>query len=167
MAGEFGRELFELTALAREDPTTAAGLVDGPNVQARLAALMLGAALAAVDEYEAFVRSRITAPVPAAAGELETDRRRWLGVAIGRLETARCILLALEPEPEAQLWALAREASRLAYTTVQDLIPVAAGAGAGLASTVGVMATLWGDESGAEEDQVLRRLARERLGVDA
>jgi hypothetical protein len=184
MTAELKRQLDELTALAREDPAAAhrqapqhgddAGLHvqqdlgDDADVQARLAALMLGAALAALDDYEALVRSRITEPAPAAPGDLETDRRRWLGIAIGKLETARYILTeaALESESGTRRWVVAREAARLSYTTMQDLIVRASGINSDrgrFTAAASLIVTLWGHPSGALEDQALRQLARERL----
>jgi hypothetical protein len=188
MAAELERQLDELTALAREDPAAAQlkarqvgddagpkaqqGPGDDAGLQARLAALMLGAALAALDEYEAFVRSRIAEPAPAAPGDLETDRRRRLGIAIGKLETARYILseAALDPDPDTRLWVLSREAARLAYTTVQDLIVQSSGVGSDterLTAAVSLMVALWKHPAAVLEDQVLRQLARERLEAGA
>jgi len=176
MAGELAPRLDELTRLAREDPAAAHQAVQetglDTGMQAELAALMLGAALAALDDYEAFVRSRITEPAPAAAGDPETDRRRWLGIAIGKLETARHILseAALALDRETELWVLSRQAARLAYTTVQDLLVPAGGSGTDsqrLDASLDLMVTLWGHPAGADEDQALRRLAAERLQAGA
>jgi methionine synthase II (cobalamin-independent) len=160
--------LRELTTAARGCPMTAWRLAqDGGEVtdevlQARIATVMLGAALAALDDDEAFVRACDTESAP--------DHRRWLGIAIGRIETAGCILgeAALAGDDPAGLWILSREVSRLAYTTVQDLIVhsgAAQAASGRLARTVSTMVTLWGHPLGALDDEVSRRLARERLGL--
>ena len=168
-----------LTTLARGCPRTAwhVGLDDAVGLggfdglqRARIAAVMLGAALAALDDYEALVRARITDGAPAAAGDQETDYRRWLGMAIGRIETAQCILdeAAIGADDPTKVWMLSREVTRLAYDTVQELIVHRARSmqdGDRLASTVTTMVMLWGNQSGALDDQVSRRIACERLGL--
>lgn len=157
---------------ARELAPGSAAPEDVGLVAARLAAVMIGAALAITDDYEAFVRSRITEPAPAPPGDPETDHRRRLGIALGKLETARCILdeAARDGADTTQLWALAREATRLAYATVQDVIlPVAAALpdAARLLSTAGETVSLWAHPVAVQDDQATRQLARERLALIA
>lgn len=188
--GELGIRLAAITEQAHQDPSSAwdlaradeAGASADPRTQvaadpsaqvaaesqARVAAVMIGVALAALDEYEAFVCGRITEPMPAPPGDQESDYRRWLGMAIGRLETARCILdeAALDAVDHTRVRMLAREAARLAYDTVQDLIVPVSGAGAGsdrLTEAAGVMLRLWAHPLGAGGDQFSRQVARERL----
>lgn len=165
-----------LTTLARGCPSSAWHLAQSGGepvdavVQARLAAVMLGGALAAVDDYDAFVRSRIGEPAPAPSGDQETDLRRRLGMAIGRLETAQCILdeAALLAEDPNLLWLLSREVACIAYRTIQELILPVAGSipdTERLTHNVAAMVTLWSHPACALDDQVSRSLARERLGL--
>lgn len=171
---ELRTRLQAITAQSRRDPASAWDLAhDGEPgspaaAQAGVAAAMLGAALAALDEYEEFVRGRITEPVPAPPGDQETDYRRWLGMAIGRLETADCILeeAALDAADETRARMLAREVTRLAYETAQDLLVHVSGAGAAgerMTAAASVMLRLWADPLGAADDQFSRQVARERL----
>jgi hypothetical protein len=133
---------------------------------------MLDAACDALAAYEELVRARVDAqahpPGPAAAGDLETDFRRWMGAAIGHLETAGLVLDdAVARGEDALAWALAREAARLAHETLLQLVSHAPGASDALRRAAERALATWSDPSGADEDQVLRRIARERLGVEA
>jgi hypothetical protein len=137
--------------------------------RAHLAAAMLGAALAALHEYDAAVRGRVHEPVPAPAGDPETDLRRWLGIAIGRLEAAQCILGELPGQPDDRLGVLALEVSHLAFATVAELAaPMAAcGDDGRFAGIMAAMTELWAHPLGARDDQVRRSLARAYLAIDA
>jgi hypothetical protein len=176
MDNDLDPSLRVLTTLARGCPSSAWHLAQSGEepvdavVQARLAAVMLGGALAAVDDYDAFVRSRISEPVPAPSGDQETDLRRRLGMAIGRLETAQCILdeAALLAEDPNLLGALSKEVTRMAYATIQELVLPVAGSTRDterLTRNVAAMVTLWSHPTCAPDDQVSRSLARERLGL--
>lgn len=137
--------------------------------RAHLAAAMLGAALAALEEYDAAVRARVHEPVPAPAGDPETDLRRWLGIAIGRLEAAQCILGELPAQPDDRLGVMALEVSRLAFATVAELAaPIAAcGDDGRFAGITAAMTGLWAHPLGAGDDQATRGLARVYLAIDA
>lgn len=178
VGGDLANDLAVLTELSRGCPMTAwqvaqaDGQAEEAVVRARLAAVMLGAAHAVLDEYEAFVRSRVSSDGPAPAADPETDYRRWLGMGIGHLETAHCILdeAARRPDDHIGLAMLAREVIRLAYDTGQDLIFHVAGSCPDrdrLIATVSAMLSLWGHPLGVGDDRLSRRVARQRLQLAA
>lgn len=163
------------TAVATGCPFTAWQLAgadrDAPDavVQARIAAVALGAALGALDDFEAFVRARVAEPVPAPPDDPESDYRRWLGTGMAQLETARLVLDAAARADEAtRLRNLSREAARMAYVTVQDLLVHVAGSRPDLdrlAATAAAMRVLWSHPLGADDDRFSRQIARERLQI--
>lgn len=171
-------DIHLLTDEARARPESAyelasvGGETGDAAVAARIAAAMLGAALAALDDHDALVRSRVTGSASLPPDDPETDHRRRLGMAIGRLEAASCILdeAVDEPADETRLWMLSREVTRLAYTTVQELILHSGGSirepgpeAGRLGAIVASMTRLWGHPVGALDDAFSRRVARERL----
>lgn len=173
---DHGTRPAELVTLARRCPRTGWGLAQAPAdapdsaLAVRLAAVTVGTALAALDEYEAFVRSRVTETAPAGPGDYETDERRWMGMAIGRLESAQCILdeAAAGGEDPSMSWILAREATRLAHDTASNLIVHVAGAAPRterLTGALDVLQLAWSHPLGAQDDQLSRRVARRRLGL--
>jgi 3-hydroxy-9,10-secoandrosta-1,3,5(10)-triene-9,17-dione monooxygenase len=156
--------------------------------EAELAAVMIGAAGAAVDEYETFVRTKPTARPPIGPRHLDPDYQRWLGAAIGRVEAADCILtecteeyMAIcarsaaggEPfsrEEDMRLNMVAREAFKLAHSVIHDIVVHTAGSsamltGARIERVLRDSIMAWGHLASVVEDTIARELARERLGV--
>jgi 3-hydroxy-9,10-secoandrosta-1,3,5(10)-triene-9,17-dione monooxygenase len=156
--------------------------------EAELAAVMIGAAAAAVDEYERFVRTKPTARPPIVPRLEDPDYQRWLGAAIGRVEAADCILTecaeeymeicaraATGGEPfsrgeDMRLNMVSREAYKLAHSAVHDLVVRTAGSSAllGGARIERVMRDIlmaWGHLASVVEDAIARQLACDRLGI--
>jgi hypothetical protein len=91
---------------------------------------------------------------------LDPDEQRRLGVALGRIETAECILEDAG-EDEARLRAISGEAFALAYAAAHDL----ARQGSGPRATEALEALLaTGAEHARAEEAHARELAFERLG---
>jgi 3-hydroxy-9,10-secoandrosta-1,3,5(10)-triene-9,17-dione monooxygenase len=155
--------------------------------QAQQTAVLVGGAVAAVDEYERLVRTEQTPLPPRNPRRLDPDYQRWLGTAIGRVTAAELLLEEVaeqyveacagiergEPfsrEADLRLTAMAREAAKLARSAVDDVVVRTAGSGAMQPGerieriTRDLPAGLSHPAIPADED-VARRLARERLGL--
>ena len=75
--------------------------------QAELAAVMIGAAKGALDEYEEILRTRKTQRPPIVTRTEDPDYQRWFGLAIGQLAAAEATLLQA-----AEQWHRALPAQR-------------------------------------------------------
>jgi hypothetical protein len=138
------------------------------SAQLQVAEELLARADEALSEYERFVRSRIVEAVPAPSGDIETDYRRCLGMAIAKLEAARLILGELRRGETAELpgAGIALEVARLAYQTVHDLARVADSPQLRRVRQIAMeMTELWVSPVGSGDDQLLRQIAQERLGI--
>lgn len=162
----------------------------GGFFQAELSAVMIGAALAATEEYESFMRGKTTARPPVGPRLLDPDYQRWLGAALGRIEAADCILTEsaeqymaicarakagggqFTREEDLRLNMVTREAFKLAYSAVHDIVVHTAGssalrAGERIDRVMRDMLMAWGHLASVVEDAIARDLARERLGIPA
>jgi 3-hydroxy-9,10-secoandrosta-1,3,5(10)-triene-9,17-dione monooxygenase len=155
--------------------------------QAAAAAVQTGAAMAAVDEYERLVRTEATPLPPVGPRRLDPDYQRWLGAAIGRVTAAELLLAetggqymeacagieAGEPfsrEADMRLTAMGREAMKLAWSAVHDIVIRTAGSDAmrpGEPIERIARDLLAGERQSVTlmEDTIARQLARERLGL--
>jgi 3-hydroxy-9,10-secoandrosta-1,3,5(10)-triene-9,17-dione monooxygenase len=61
--------------------------------QSEIAAIMIGAAKGALDEYESIIKARTTQRPPIVARYLDPDYQRWFGIALGKIATAEAALL--------------------------------------------------------------------------
>jgi 3-hydroxy-9,10-secoandrosta-1,3,5(10)-triene-9,17-dione monooxygenase len=162
----------------------------GSFFQAELSAVMIGAALAATEQYEQFIREKATPRPPIGPRLHDPDYQRWLGAAIGRIETADCILTEAAEEymqiceraksggaqfareEDLQLNMVTREAFKLAYSAVHDIVVHTGGssalaAGERIERVMRDMLMAWGHLASVVEDSIARELARETLGVPA
>jgi 3-hydroxy-9,10-secoandrosta-1,3,5(10)-triene-9,17-dione monooxygenase len=115
--------------------------------QVELAALMIGAAKAAVEELEQTMLTRNTQAPPIVLRADNPDYQRWLGTAIGRLGTAEFTMLkvgeewmelarrnvedgiAFGYEEDLRLNTIAREAFRIPWDVMQDVVLAAGSSG--------------------------------------
>jgi len=134
--------------------------------QTVLAAVFVGAALAAVERYEQLVRGATP----------DADTQRWLGAGIGRTTAAELLLLetaelhAAAPrtrEDELRLAAMARESMKLAWQAVLELARIAGAQRGRFEPLARELVGGWGEPSIPAEEILLRELARERLRVEA
>lgn len=149
--------LRDLAELARDDVGAAWDACRARPAlgrEAGLAALTIGAASAAAHEYESRMRTE-------EGRVLDPDYQRRLGVALGRIETAECILEE-SAEDDAGLRTVAREAFMLAYAALHDLVGHAAGSGARSERALHAVLATAGDSMRSEESDA-RQLALERL----
>jgi 3-hydroxy-9,10-secoandrosta-1,3,5(10)-triene-9,17-dione monooxygenase len=149
---------------------------------------MIGGALAAVEEYERFVRTKPTQRPPIVPRMEDPDYQRWLGAAIGRVEAADCILSEFAEEymdicaraaagggqfsreEDMRLNMVAREAMKLAMSAVYDIVVKTAGSsalrgGERIERALRDMLMGWGHLATVVEDSIARQLAREHLGL--
>ena len=115
--------------------------------QVELAALMIGAAKAAVEELEQTMLTRNTQAPPIVLRADNPDYQRWLGTAIGRLGTAEFTMLKVGEEwmelarrnveddipfgyeEDLRLNTIAREAFRIPWHVMQDVVLAAGSSG--------------------------------------
>ena len=109
--------------------------------QLELAALMIGAAKGALDEYEAIVATKRTQRPPMVIRAEDPDYQRWFGMAIGKLATAEAAMLngadqwtrsscrrnveedaGFSREDDMVLDCIAREGMRMAWDAMQEHI---------------------------------------------
>ncbi|MCW2983858.1 MAG: acyl-CoA dehydrogenase [Conexibacter sp.] len=83
-----------------------------------LAAVMVGAAYAALDEYEEMLNSKMTFMPPFQPRRLDPDFQRWFGAAIAKIGTAEAALLNMADQ-HMELCARAAEDPSL-YTYFED-----------------------------------------------
>jgi 3-hydroxy-9,10-secoandrosta-1,3,5(10)-triene-9,17-dione monooxygenase len=155
-------------------------------LQAQLTAVVVGAAMAAVDEYERLVRSEQVPLPPLGPRRLDPDYQRWLGAAIGRVTAAELLLDEVagqyaeacagietgEPfsrEADLRLTMMGREAARLARSAVDEIVRTAGARQQRepIERIAHDLLTGWSRPELPAEEDVARRLAGERLGLPA
>lgn len=156
--------------------------------QAELSAVMVGAAMAAVAEYESYMRAKPTSRPPIGPRLLDDDYQRWLGTALGRVEAADCVLEGcareymeicaraaagggrFTREEDLRLNLVARESFKLAHSAIHDVVVHTIGssalrAGERVERILRDSLMAWGHLASIVEDAVARDLVRERLDV--
>ncbi len=156
--------------------------------QLELAALMIGAARGALDEYRAIVTVKRTQRPPTVLRAEDPDYQRWFGMAVGRLATAEAAVLNAADQwtelarrnveedagfaraDDMRLNFIAREGMRMAWDVMQEHIIRTAGSSAlrdgerlqrifrDMTMGHGHFASLFGDS-------VARQIGQHRLGV--
>jgi 3-hydroxy-9,10-secoandrosta-1,3,5(10)-triene-9,17-dione monooxygenase len=157
--------------------------------QLELAALMIGAARGALDEYRAIVTVKRTQRPPTVLRAEDPDYQRWFGMAVGRLATAEAAVLNAADQwtelarrnveedagfaraDDMRLNFIAREGMRMAWDAMQEHIIRTAGSSAlrdgerlqriyrDMTMGHGHFASLFGDV-------VARQVGQYALGVD-
>jgi 3-hydroxy-9,10-secoandrosta-1,3,5(10)-triene-9,17-dione monooxygenase len=158
--------------------------------QGELAAVMIGAAKGALDEYELIIRTRSTQRPPIVPRYQDSDYQRWFGTALGRIATAEAALLQVGDQfldlarrgveddfpfsrgDDLRLNVIGREAMGLAWEAMQQHLYRTAGSSAArrgqrLERIFRDMAMGWGHFMSIRADWAARELAREHLGVFA
>jgi 3-hydroxy-9,10-secoandrosta-1,3,5(10)-triene-9,17-dione monooxygenase len=158
--------------------------------QGELAAVMIGAAKGALDEYEEILRARKTQRPPIVSRAEDPDYQRWFGLAMGQIATAEAALLQcgeqwmelarqsteegipFSREDDLRLNIIAREALTLAWSVMQGQIFRTAGSGSArsgqrIERIFRDMAMGWGHFGTIVGDWAARELAREHLGLVA
>jgi 3-hydroxy-9,10-secoandrosta-1,3,5(10)-triene-9,17-dione monooxygenase len=158
--------------------------------QGELAAIMIGAAKGALDEYEEILRARKTQRPPIVFRSEDPDYQRWFGLAMGRIATAEAALIQAAEQwmelcrisaetgvpfsrrDDMRLNIIAREALTLAWDAMQGQIFRTAGTGAArngqrIERVFRDMAMGWGHFGTIVGDWAARELAREHLGLIA
>jgi 3-hydroxy-9,10-secoandrosta-1,3,5(10)-triene-9,17-dione monooxygenase len=156
--------------------------------QGELAAVMIGAAQGALDEYELLLRSRKTQRPPIVARAEDPDYQRWFGLALGRIATGEAALIQCAEQwmelcraseedgtpftraEDMRLNVVAREALTLAWDAMQGQIFRTAGTSAArngepIERIFRDMAVGWGHFGTILADWAARELAREHLGL--
>ena len=156
--------------------------------QAELAAIMVGSAKGAVDEYEAIMRARKTQRPPIVPRYLDPDYQRWFGLAMGRVAAAEAAVVQcaeqymelcrrsvedgvpFSREDDLRLNIVAREAGTLAWDAMQGQIFRTAGtsaakAGQRIERIFRDLAMCWGHFGTIVGDWAARELAKEHLGL--
>jgi 3-hydroxy-9,10-secoandrosta-1,3,5(10)-triene-9,17-dione monooxygenase len=153
------------------------------------AAVVVGMARGAVDEYERQMRTRTTNRPPVVPRSEDPDFQRWLGMAIARIDAAEIMVLGaarhlmetcagiLEGRPysyeeDVRVGMIARQALSYAWETVSGELIRTSGTsavrdGQRFQRIVRDMATGWGHLYNAMTDASARELARARLGSGA
>jgi 3-hydroxy-9,10-secoandrosta-1,3,5(10)-triene-9,17-dione monooxygenase len=157
--------------------------------QLELAALMIGAARGALDEYEQIIRAKRTQRPPTVIRMEDPDYQRWFGTAIGRLATAEAAVLnggdqwtelcrrnveegaGFARSDDLVLNFVARDGMRMAWDAMQEHIMRTAGSSAlrdgerfqriyrDMTMGHGHFASILGDS-------VARQIAQHRLGIE-
>ncbi len=158
--------------------------------QSELAAVMVGAAKGALDEYEEILRTRKTQRPPIVSRIEDPDYQRWFGLATGQVATAEAALLGcaaqwielarrsteegvpFSREEDLRLNMIAREALTLAWNAMQGQIFRTAGTSAArngqrLERTFRDMAIGWGHFGTIVGDWAAREFAKEHFGLVA
>ncbi len=156
--------------------------------QGELAAVMIGAAKGALDEYEEILRARKTQRPPIVPRAEDPDYQRWFGLAIGQVATPEAALLQcaeqwmelsrlsvengipFSREDDLRLNIIARESLTLAWNAMQGQIFRTAGTSAArngqrIERIFRDMAMGWGHFGTIVGDWAARELAREHLGL--
>jgi len=156
--------------------------------QGELAAVMVGAAKGALDEYEQIMQTRKTQRPPIVSRHEDPDYQRWFGLAVGRVATAEAALIqcgeqwmelcqrsvetgvAFSREEDLRLNIVAREALTLAWDAMQGQILRTAGSSAAkngqrIERIFRDMAMGWGHFGTIVGDWAARELTREHLGL--
>jgi 3-hydroxy-9,10-secoandrosta-1,3,5(10)-triene-9,17-dione monooxygenase len=149
------------------------------------AAVVVGMARGAVDEYERGIRTRTTNRPPTVPRSEDPDFQRWLGMAIARVDAAEVMVLGaarhlmetcagiLEGRPysheeDVRVGMIARQALAYAWETVSGELIRTSGTsavrdGQRFGRIVRDMATGWGHLYNAMTDASARELAKARL----
>ena len=153
-----------------------------------LAAIMIGAAKGALDEYEELLRTRKTQRPPIVTRSEDPDYQRWYGLAVGRVGAAEAILLHVAEqwheacrrsvedgvpftrEEDLRLNMVAREALTLAWEAMQGEIFRTAGSSAARAGQrieriFRDMSIGWGHFGQIVRDWTAREWSREHFGL--
>jgi 3-hydroxy-9,10-secoandrosta-1,3,5(10)-triene-9,17-dione monooxygenase len=153
-----------------------------------LAAIMIGAAKGALDEYEELLRTRKTQRPPIVTRSEDPDYQRWYGLAVGRVGAAEAILLQVAEqwheacrrsveegvpftrEEDLRLNMVAREALTLAWEAMQGEIFRTAGSSAARAGQrieriFRDMSIGWGHFGQIVRDWTAREWSREHFGL--
>ena len=153
-----------------------------------LAAIMIGAAKGALDEYEELLRTRKTQRPPIVTRSEDPDYQRWYGLAVGRVGAAEAILLQVAEqwheacrrsvedgvpfsrEEDLRLNMVAREALTLAWEAMQGEIFRTAGSSAARAGQrieriFRDMSIGWGHFGQIVRDWAAREWSREHFGL--
>jgi 3-hydroxy-9,10-secoandrosta-1,3,5(10)-triene-9,17-dione monooxygenase len=156
--------------------------------QGELAAIMIGAAKGACDEYEEMLRTRRTYRPPVTLRIDDPDYQRWYGSAAGRVATAEAALLQVADqwhelcrrsvedgipftrEEDLRLNMVAREALTIAWETIQAQIFRTAGtsyarAGQRIERIFRDMSIGWSHVGTILGDWTAREWAREHFGL--
>jgi 3-hydroxy-9,10-secoandrosta-1,3,5(10)-triene-9,17-dione monooxygenase len=156
--------------------------------QGELAAVMVGAAKGALDEYEQIMLARKTQRPPIVPRHEDPDYQRWFGLAIGRVATAEAALVQcaeqwlglcrrsaetgvpFSREDDLRLNIIARESLTLAWDAMQGQIFRTAGTSAArngqrLERIFRDMAIGWGHFGTVVGDWAARELVREHFGL--
>jgi 3-hydroxy-9,10-secoandrosta-1,3,5(10)-triene-9,17-dione monooxygenase len=151
------------------------------------AAVVVGMARGAVDEYERQIRERVTNVPPIIPRVEDPDFQRWLGMAMSRVDAAEIMVLGAADhfmevcagipegrpfsyEEDFRIGMLARHALRYAWETISDEIVRTSGTtavrdGQRFQRILRDMTTAWGHLYNALGDSAARELARARLGL--
>jgi 3-hydroxy-9,10-secoandrosta-1,3,5(10)-triene-9,17-dione monooxygenase len=153
-----------------------------------LAACAIGAARAALDEYERIITTRTTVWPPQILRSLHPDYQRHFGVAMGRIATAEAALYncadqymelcrrAVEEdipfgrEDDQLLEAIGANAARIAWDTMQGILFRTGGSSAArdgqrMQRYFRDLATYWSHNTPSQSDLLARRLAMAHLGI--
>ena len=156
--------------------------------EGELAAIMIGAAKGALDEYEEILRTRKTQRPPIVTRVEDPDYQRWYGLAVGKVSAAEAALLQVAEqwheacrrsvedgipftrEEDLRLNMVAREALTLAWEAMQGEIYRTAGSSAARAGQrieriFRDMAIGWGHFGTIVRDWTAREWAREHFGL--
>ena len=153
------------------------------------AAVVVGMARGAVDEYERQIRTRTTNRPPMVPRAEDPDFQRWLGMAIARVDAAEIMVLGAarhlmetcagipegrpySHEEDVRVGMIARQALSYAWETVSGELIRTSGTsavrdGQRFGRIVRDMATGWGHLYNAMTDASARELAQARLGSGA
>jgi 3-hydroxy-9,10-secoandrosta-1,3,5(10)-triene-9,17-dione monooxygenase len=151
------------------------------------AAVVVGMARGAVDEYERQVRARTTNVPPIVPRSEDPDFQRWLGMAIARVDAAEVMVMGaarhfmeqcagipegrpFSYEEDHRVAMIARQALRYAWETVSDELIRTSGTtavrdGQRFQRIVRDMTTAWGHLYNALGDSAARELAKARLAA--
>jgi 3-hydroxy-9,10-secoandrosta-1,3,5(10)-triene-9,17-dione monooxygenase len=151
-------------------------------------AIMVGAAKAALDEYEHIITTRTATWMPTMKRYQLIDYQRYLGEAIAEIATAEAAVIQgaeqwmelarqnveegrpFTAEDDARLEALQATACRIAWHAVEGIL-FRTGGSAGARDGQRMqrywrdMSTYWSHNTPAQRDALLTRLARRRLGL--
>jgi 3-hydroxy-9,10-secoandrosta-1,3,5(10)-triene-9,17-dione monooxygenase len=158
--------------------------------QSELAAVMVGAAKGALDEYEEILKTRKTQRPPIVSRIEDPDYQRWFGLAVGQVAAAEAALLGcaaqwmelarrsteegvpFSREEDLRLNMVARQALTLAWDAMQGQIFRTAGTSAArngerLERVFRDMAIGWGHFGTIVGDWAAREFAKEHFGLVA
>jgi 3-hydroxy-9,10-secoandrosta-1,3,5(10)-triene-9,17-dione monooxygenase len=153
-----------------------------------LGACAIGAAKAALDEYERIITTRTTVWPPQILRSLHPDYQRHFGVAMGRIATAEAALvrcaeeymelchrsveedIPFSREEDQLLEAIGANAARIAWDTMQGILFRTGGSSAArdgerMQRYFRDLATYWSHNTPSQSDLLARRLAMAHLGI--